>query len=86
MICNMTPIPLVLSHHIASRYPPRDHPFPPRFALALTPVANGVAVKGRPVATTEHGDPSVELLLGMNMLYGLNGEDEASFSVYITAQ
>lgn len=86
MICNMTPIPLVLSHCRASRIPPGDHPFPPRFALALTLVANGAAVKGRPVATTEHGDPSVELLLDIHMLYGLNGQDEASFALYITVQ
>lgn len=71
MICNMTPIPLVLSHHIASCSPPGDHPFPPRFALALTPVANGAAVKVSPVETTERRDPSVELLLDIHMLYGL---------------
>lgn len=81
MICNMTPIPLVLSHHIPSCFSPRDHLFPPRFALALTLVANGTAVKGRPVATTERSDPSVELLLDVHMLNGLNGRGEASFSV-----
>ncbi len=65
---------------------PGDHSFPPRFALALTPVANGAASKGRPVATTEHGDPSVERFWDIHMLNGLNGQDEASFSVYMTVQ
>lgn len=86
MICNMTPIPLVLSHHIASCLPPGDPPFPPRFALALTLVANGAAVKGRPVVTTERWEPSVEHLQNIHMLYGLKGRDEASFPVYMTVQ
>lgn len=58
MICNMTPIPLVFSHHIGSCVPPRDPPFPPRRALTLTPVANGAAVKRGPVATTDIRDHS----------------------------
>lgn len=45
MTCNMTPIPLVPSHHIAPRFLPGDHPSPPRFALTLTPVANSATVK-----------------------------------------
>lgn len=80
MICNMTPIPLVLSHHIASSFPPGDHPFSPRFALALTLVANGAAVKGKPVATAEAETPSV-LLLDIHILYGVSGIDGASFFI-----
>lgn len=79
----MTPIPLVFSHYIVSRVPPGDHPFPPRFALALTPVANGAAVKRGPVATTDSRDPSVELLLDIYMLNDVMVEEKLSFSVYI---
>lgn len=79
MICNMTPIPLVLSHHIVSCFPPGDHLFPPRVDLALTLVANGATVKRGPGATTDSRDPSVELLLDICMLYGLMNENEVSF-------
>lgn len=43
MICNMTPIPL--GPHIASWLFLGDGQFPSSFALVLTPVANGAAVK-----------------------------------------
>lgn len=58
---------------------------PPRFALALTLVANGATVNGRPVATMELRDPSFELLLEIHMLYGLDGQDEASFCIHNSA-
>lgn len=48
----MTPIPL--SQHIASWLLPGDRPFPPRFALVLTLVANGAAVKATLVVTIKH--------------------------------
>lgn len=49
----MTPIP-PLSQHIASWLLPGDRQFPPRFALVLTPVANGAAVKATAVTTIKH--------------------------------
>lgn len=60
MICNMTPIPLGLIQHIAFCFPPGDHPFPPRFALALTLVAKGAAVKGKLVEMKKYVDMFVE--------------------------
>lgn len=35
------------------------------------------------MVTTKHVDLSVEHFLDILMLYGLNGQDEAPFSVYI---
>lgn len=52
MICNMTPIPL--GQHIASWLLPGDQVLPPRFALVLTPVANGAAVKTTQAVTIKH--------------------------------
>lgn len=48
----MTPIPL--GQHIASWLLPGDQPFPPRFALVLTLVANGAAVKATLVGTIKY--------------------------------
>lgn len=60
-------------------FPPGDLPFPLRFALALTLVANGAAVKGRLVATMKHVDLSVEHFLDILMLYSPIGQDDAPF-------
>lgn len=65
MICNMTPIPL--GQHIASWLLPGDQPFPPRFALVLTLVANGAAVKATLVGTIKYLMAAEKFLLcGMN--------------------